>query len=99
LYFDETVSAPRWLKGGNWVSSSGTTIAAASSGELSTTIIDHGFGSPVVGVLVTNVKNAVIHTAPQLVLYDDETDNNVARIWFSYTPLSASSTADFYLYR
>lgn len=98
-YFDETLGEPLWLAAGNWVLADGTIDVAASAGALATTNIDHGFGSPAVGVIITNVKNAVIHTLPRLVLYGDEKDNNVAQISFSYSELATAPTADFYLYR
>lgn len=99
VYFDETLEVPLWLFGGDWVESDSTVIAAASTADMATTDINHGFGTPAVGVLVANVRDAVIHNVPQLVLSNDATDNTIARIWFSYTPLSASPAADFYLYR
>lgn len=64
-----------------------------------TIVIDHGFGVFVVGVIITNARRASITSSPRLVLYEDDRDNNSARIELTFTGLSASPTADFYLFR
>ena len=98
-YYDLTLAKPLWLFGGVWIDAAAAGAGAASAGTLSTTNIEHGFGEPVSGVLITNVKNAVISTAPRLVLAGNSADNNIARVWFSYMPLGdGDPTADFYLY-
>lgn len=97
-YFDETLSMPLWLVGGDWVDASASVVGAAGAGDMDTTAIDHGLGSPASGVIITNVKGAVIYTAPRLISRA-ATDDNTSLVWFAYAPLSATPTADFYLYR
>jgi hypothetical protein len=99
MYFITTLEKPIWLSGTNWVDATGAVAYPASGFSLLTTKVDHGFGRPAAGVLITNVQNAVIQTAPRLVLEGDSTDNNTARIWFAYAPLSTEDpVADIYVY-
>ncbi len=69
-----------------------------STGEVSFDV-PHGFGSPAVGVITTNVQNALVYSAPRLVPYGDERDNNVARIWLYRDELASPPTADIYIFR
>lgn len=99
MFFDTTAMKPHWLLGTDWVDATGFVAYGANSDPLATTAIAHGFGTPAAGFLITNVQHAVIQNVPRLVLAGDSTDNNVARIWIAYLPLSTGTpTVDVYVF-
>lgn len=97
LFFVTTIGIPFFYdEQGHWVDGVGTIKTAASSAAQTYTKIEHGFGAPAVGFLITNVTGGVIGHCPRIVPAGNATDNNIVQILI---PVSGNSVkADIYVF-
>lgn len=99
-YFDTTLGKPLWFSGGNWVTATGAVQYAGTAGSMTLTSIEHGFGAPAVGLLITNVSNGLLRAAPQIILAGNSSDNSIVRFWVPiYQNVGKQLTADVYVFR
>lgn len=101
MYLNTTLNKPLYLISGNWVDASGATAYAASNGTAQYTTVEHGFGAPAVGFIITNVANAILQGTPQIIAFGDSRDKSLVRIWtpFYYAAINGiPPTVDIYVF-
>lgn len=96
MFYDTSSKKPFYNDGaGSWRDAASTIITGTSAGPQTYTVIEHGFGSPAVGALITNLSGGTIEGPAQIITTGTSTDNVQAQL---LVPIYGAPVADIYLF-
>jgi hypothetical protein len=97
-YFDSTVGRPLFLQlaTNQWIDGTGAVVAGSTAGTQTYTQVEHGFGTPIIGFLVTNIAGGVVGPV-RYIPFGDARDKSIARFLIPQNTIT-TLTADVYLF-